>query len=98
MRCHILYYPTYVKCGFKSRYRQINSGSDFLLHRKQCFLSFCPSDAPNITGTSYLMTFNYLKIGKLFQVLLKAQVSLQLGKIFSSDNEDSVYIMYSYMY
>ena len=30
--------------------------------------------------------------------LLKAQVSLQLGKIFSSDNGVSVSIMYSYMY
>ena len=30
--------------------------------------------------------------------LLKAQVSLQLGKVFSSDNGVSVSIMYSYMY
>ena len=30
--------------------------------------------------------------------LLKAQVSLQLGKISSSDNEVLVYVMYSYMY
>ena len=30
--------------------------------------------------------------------LLKAQVSLQLGKVFSSDNGLSVSIMYSYMY
>ena len=30
--------------------------------------------------------------------LLKAQVSLQIGKIFSSDNGVSVYIMHSYMY
>ena len=29
---------------------------------------------------------------------LKAQVSLQLGKVFSSDNGVSVSIMYSYMY
>ena len=29
--------------------------------------------------------------------LLKAQVSLQLGKVFSSDNGVSVSIMYSYM-
>ena len=30
--------------------------------------------------------------------LLKAQVSLQLGRFFSSDNGVSVSIMYSYMY
>ena len=30
--------------------------------------------------------------------LLKAQVSLQLGKVSSSDNAVSVSIMYSYMY
>ena len=30
--------------------------------------------------------------------LLKAQVSLQSGKVFSSDNEVSVSVMYSYMY
>ena len=30
--------------------------------------------------------------------LLKAQVSLQLGKVFSSDNGVSVSTMYSYMY
>ena len=30
--------------------------------------------------------------------LLKAKVSLQLGKVFSSDNGVSVSIMYSYMY
>ena len=30
--------------------------------------------------------------------LLKAQVSLQLGKVFSSDNGVSVSMMYSYMY
>ena len=30
--------------------------------------------------------------------LLKAQVSLQLGNVFSSDNRVSVSIMYSYMY
>ena len=30
--------------------------------------------------------------------VLKAQVSLQLGKVFSSDNGVSVSIMYSYMY
>ena len=30
--------------------------------------------------------------------LLKAQVSLQIGKIFSSDNGVSVYIMHSHMY
>ena len=30
--------------------------------------------------------------------LLKAQVSWQLGKVFSSDNGVSVSIMYSYMY
>ena len=30
--------------------------------------------------------------------LLKAQVSLQLGKVFSSDNGVSVSIMHSYMY
>ena len=30
--------------------------------------------------------------------LLKAQISLQLGKVFSSDNGVSVSIMYSYTY
>ena len=30
--------------------------------------------------------------------LLKAQVSLQIRKMFSSDNGVSVYIMHSYMY
>ena len=39
-----------------------------------------------------IYTYNY-NLG-----LLKAQVSFQLGKIFSSDNEVSVYIMYLYMY
>ena len=34
----------------------------------------------------------------LFLSLLKAQVPLQFGKVFSSDNGVSVYIMYSYMY
>ena len=33
-----------------------------------------------------------------FVALLKAQVSLQLEKIFSSDNGVSGYIMYSYMH
>ena len=33
-----------------------------------------------------------------FLALQKAQVSLQLGKIFSSDDKVSVYIMYSYKY
>ena len=30
--------------------------------------------------------------------VLKTQVSLQLGKVFSSDNRVSVSLMYSYMY
>ena len=45
------------------------------------------------------------RLGGLFAVvcntlvaLLKAQVSLQLGKIFSSDNGVSVSVMYSYMH
>ena len=38
----------------------------------------------------------YYKV--LCLALLKAQVSLQLGKVFSSDNGVSVSIMYSYMY
>ena len=33
-----------------------------------------------------------------FLALLKAQVSLQLGKVFSSDNGVSVSIIYLYMY
>ena len=33
-----------------------------------------------------------------FLALLKAQISLQLGKVFSSDNGVSVSIMYSYTY
>ena len=40
---------------------------------------------------------NYHSISP-FVALLKAQVSLQLGKVFSSDNGVSVSIMYSYMY
>ena len=34
----------------------------------------------------------------LCKVLLKAQVTLCLAKSFTSDDEVSVYIMYSYMY
>ena len=30
--------------------------------------------------------------------MLKAQVSLKLGKIFSTDNQVSAYVMYSYIY
>ena len=41
---------------------------------------------------------NYSHRDGLLLALLKFQISLQLGKIFSSDNEVSVYIMYSYMY
>ena len=37
-------------------------------------------------------------LGLSILALLKAQVSLQFGKVFSSDNEVSVSIMYSYMY
>ena len=33
-----------------------------------------------------------------FIALLKAKIPLQLGKLFSSDDEVSVYIMYSNMY
>ena len=43
---------------------------------------------------------SYLHICIVIHViaLLKDQVSLQLGKVFSSDNGVSVIIMYSYMY
>ena len=34
----------------------------------------------------------------MYIALLKAQVSLQLGEVFSSDNGVSVSIMYSYMH
>ena len=37
-------------------------------------------------------------LGLSILALLKAQVSLQFGKVFSSDNRVSVSIMYSYMY
>ena len=38
------------------------------------------------------------KINLYTLALLKAQISLQLGKVFSSDNGVSVSIMYSYTY
>ena len=40
----------------------------------------------------------HICVFRLIVALLKAQVSLQLGKVFSSDDGVSVSIMYSYMY
>ena len=39
-----------------------------------------------------------LFLARLILALLKAQVSLQLGNVFSSDNGVSLSIMYSYTY
>ena len=44
-----------------------------------------------------IYTYKYMYSGYNL-ALVKAQVSLQLGKIFSSDNDGSVYIMCLYMY
>ena len=44
-----------------------------------------------------IYTYKYMHSGYILP-LQKAQVSLQLGKIFSLDYEVSVYIMYLYMY
>ena len=49
----------------------------------------------NLYKHSYCCSVLYVDISV---ALLKAQVSLQLGKVFSSDNGVSVSIMYSYMY
>ena len=47
----------------------------------------------------WLTNFNWSPDRGHIQItLLKAQVSLQLGKVFSSDNAVSVSVMYSYMY
>ena len=46
-----------------------------------------------VQGSSNTQSFLHARLA-----LLKAQVSLQLGKVSSSDNEVSVSIMYSYMY
>ena len=47
---------------------------------------------------SHKNVLNNMYTDLLTLALLKAHISLQLGKIFSSDNEISVYIMYSYMF
>ena len=66
--------------------------SDGIMTRSNghAFIYFCKNRSQDysISGVRVCITI----------ALLKAQVSLQLGKIFSSDNGVSVSIMYSYMY
>ena len=56
-----------------------------------------------VIGDNILNTLDsvprYLSLDSYFILaLLKAPVSLQLGKIFSLDNEVAVYVMYSAIY
>ena len=46
----------------------------------------------------HIQAFKSLHILLFLLALLKAQVPLQFSKVFSSNNEVSVSVMYSYMY
>ena len=60
-------------------------GTDFIIH--SCILL-----------THILTVLEYSRSQTKVSSLAQAQVSLQLGKVFSSDNGVSVSIMYSYMH
>ena len=57
------------------------------------------SDSPSVNLVNFLNNALLESKSTIKQLaLLKAQASLQLEKVFSSDNEVSVSIMYLYMY